>query len=71
MEHRDFDVELKIYDVEGKLVKTLVNGTRPTGRHEVRWNGQNNSGRSMSSGVYFYRIKVGKTSLTRRMVLLK
>jgi len=59
-------VELKIYDARGRLVATLVDGTRPAGKHEVAWNAA-----AQASGVYFCRLRAGVINETRRLVLLK
>jgi sugar lactone lactonase YvrE len=64
-------VSLRVYNVEGKLVRTLVDGERRAGTRAVSWDGRDDSGRAVSSGVYFYRIDSGRVSQTRRMVLLK
>jgi hypothetical protein len=57
---------LKVYDVAGRLVATLVNGEMPGGLHEATWDAK-----GMPSGVYFYRLTKGSFSETRKMVLLK
>jgi len=64
-------VTLNVYDVSGGLVRTLVNQQQSRGTHEARWDGRDNRGRSVASGVYFYRMNAGSFSETRRMVLLK
>ncbi len=64
-------VTLAVYDANGRLVRTLVDETRPIGRSEVVWDGRNDSGTSVGSGVYFYRLDAGKFSESRKMVLLK
>jgi hypothetical protein len=64
-------VTLAIYDVEGSRVRTLVNESTGAGRHEYVWDGRNESGGSVSSGLYFYRLTAGKQTLTKKMVLLK
>jgi len=63
--------KLSIFDIEGKLVKTLVNDTTDEGFREVTWDGLNAKGNPVSSGVYFYSLKAGDKVLTRKMVLLK
>lgn len=68
---RDAYVELKIYDVRGSLVATLLEEERPAGRHSVAWNGRDRFDRAVASGVYFSRITAGEWSATRRMTLLK
>ena len=64
-------VTLSIYDVNGKMVDTLVDGTVGEGYNEYRWDGKDASGGTVSSGVYFYRLTSGKQTLTKKMVLLK
>jgi outer membrane protein assembly factor BamB len=64
-------VSLKIYDLRGRLVRTLVDETREAGEYSVIWEGKDASGRMVSSGVYLYRIKAGDFVQTRKMVLLK
>ena len=64
-------VTLSVYDLNGRLVRTLVNGTRDLGQHSITWDGRDNAGTSVASGVYFYRLDAGKFSDTRKMVLLK
>jgi len=65
------NVTLAVYNVEGRLVKTLLAATVGEGRHEYVWDGTDASGVSVSSGVYFYRLTGGRQTLTRKMVLLK
>ncbi len=64
-------VTLNVYDASGKLIRTLVNEEMPTGSNDVAWNGTDNAGNRVSSGVYFYRLTAGKQTLTKKMVLLK
>jgi flagellar hook assembly protein FlgD len=64
-------VSLTVYDVQGRLVRRLVNGTRPAGRYEARWDGKDGSGRSIASGVYFYHLEASRSTATRQMVLLR
>jgi hypothetical protein len=65
-------VNLKIYNVAGQLVKTLVNDVRTPGiTHVVSWDGRNNTGQSVSSGVYFYKLVTKDFTQTKKMVLLK
>ena len=65
------DVTIKVFDVTGREVQTLVAGTLNAGTHQVQWDGLSNSGRPVASGVYLYRLEAGKQIITRRMVLLK
>jgi hypothetical protein len=64
-------VTLKVYDVHGRLVRTLVNTTVTGGRKTAVWNGTNDRGRDVASGVYFYRMTAPGFEKTRKMVLLK
>lgn len=65
------DVLLAVYDARGNRIATLVDGPRDAGHHAIRWNGQNQSGLPVASGVYFYRLETGNWESTRRMVLVK
>jgi len=64
-------VSLDIYNIKGQLVKTLYHGNAEIGSHTAIWNGLDNSGNACSSGVYFYRLRTPKTSLVRKMLMLK
>jgi len=64
-------VRLEIFDVEGRLVSTLVDGTMPPGRHQLRWDGLDRRGAPVATGTYFYRLTAGKRSQSRKMLLLK
>ena len=62
---------IQIYDVSGRLVRTLANEMTPAGFHEVTWNGRNESGREVSAGVYLYKVDLDNFQETRRIVLMK
>jgi hypothetical protein len=64
-------VDLTIYNVEGKRVATLVEGVLGEGYRRVVWNGRNDRGNPVASGVYFYRLTTGTKTLTRKMVLVR
>jgi flagellar hook assembly protein FlgD len=64
-------VQIAVYDVAGKLVKTLRDRYESAGSNEVEWDGRDHAGRPVGSGVYFYRIKAGNMAATRKMVLIK
>ncbi|HET6350158.1 MAG TPA: FlgD immunoglobulin-like domain containing protein [Candidatus Krumholzibacteria bacterium] len=64
-------VRLSIFEVSGRLVRTLVDEDQGGGAHEVVWTGRDDNGRAASSGVYFYVLEAGKQRLTRKLVLLK
>ena len=60
-----------IFDITGKLVKTLITGEQSSGQGIVQWNGQNSTGIPLPSGVYFYRLSSTDFTATRKIVLLK
>ncbi len=62
---------IEIFDVRGRLVRTLVNAMMPPGSKSVKWDGEDSHGRTVPSGVYFYRLTAGDKSLTKKMVLLR
>jgi hypothetical protein len=64
-------VSVKVYNVAGQLVRTLVNENRAAGPHTVVWDGRNDSGSPVASGVYFYKLVANNFSQTKKMVLLK
>jgi flagellar hook assembly protein FlgD len=55
----------------GQEVKTLVNNEMQAGSYEVNWNGDNNFGQKVSSGIYLYTINAGKFIQSQKMILLK
>lgn len=65
------EIEIRIYDIGGRLVKNLVNDTYNAGFHSVVWNGDNDSNEKAASGVYFYKFIAGTTSGVKQMILLK
>ncbi len=64
-------VTLRIYNTLGQTVATLVNSRQPSGLHNVEWNGRNEAGNKVGSGVYLYRIRAGDFNRTRKMLLMK
>jgi len=65
-------VDLRVYDVAGRLVRTLLNGEpRESGFQQVRWDGTDAAGARVASGVYFYRVNALGQSATRRMLRVK
>ena len=62
---------LTIYLVDGRRVVTLVDQFSPAGRQEIVWNGVDEHGRQVPSGIYFYRLEAGKYSETKRMALIR
>jgi hypothetical protein len=64
-------VRIAVYDASGGLVRTLIDEVGSVGTHDVQWDGRDNGGSPVGSGVYFYRITAGKYSDSKKMVLLK
>jgi hypothetical protein len=64
-------VTLRIYDVSGKLIRTLVEGVQSPGQKRATWNGKNDRGQRVASGVYFYRLRAPRFDKTRKMVLVQ
>lgn len=65
------EVRLTVYNVLGREVKELLNGYVEAGRHSLEWNGTDNAGKPVASGIYFYALQAGQTRLVRKMVLSK
>ncbi len=64
-------VEITIYNILGQPVRNLVDGKQPGGSHRIQWNGKNDNGVQLPSGVYLLRLNTGAFLQTRRMVLVK
>jgi flagellar hook assembly protein FlgD len=64
-------VDLAVFDLRGRLVRTLVATELAAGRHTVAWNGRDEGGRNVPSGTYFYRLIARGETLTDKMLLLK
>lgn len=65
------NILLAIYDIRGKLIKTLVQGFAKEGNYCQTWNNQDNQGRVLNSGVYFLQLQAGEYELSRKLVLLR
>ncbi len=63
--------EIRIYDARGRLVRTLVDEKRPAGRQNVKWDGRDEAGREVASGIYFYSLTAPGVDENRRMILVK
>ena len=64
-------VNITIYDMMGRIVKTLVNGSQTAGFKSVQWNATNDKNEPVSAGLYLYTIQAGEFRQTKKMVLLK
>lgn len=65
------NVIIEVFNIKGQKVKTLVRDSYTPGHHSVVWSGTDNHGKSVSSGVYFYKMSTPSQSTTRKMLLLK
>jgi hypothetical protein len=65
------DVSLKIYNVAGQIVRTLVEARPPAGSHAAAWDGTDDNHRAMASGIYFCRIQAGQTTEAIKMTLVR
>ena len=65
------EARLEVYNVQGRLVKTLVEGQLEAGVHQVVWDGTDASGSQVATGVYMYRLTAGDRVETRKMSLVK
>ena len=68
---KDSSVRLEVTDVNGRTVRTLVDSAVPAGRHYIGWDGRDDRGREVASGVYFYNVVAGGFRETKRMVVVK
>ena len=68
---RERGVELVVYDVQGQKVATLLSGVRTAGVHSVHWDGRDDRGRTLASGLYFYKLRAGERKQTRKLLLLR
>jgi hypothetical protein len=64
-------VVLRVYDISGRPVRTLVQGRREPERYEIIWDSRDDGGQAVAAGMYFYRFEAPGYSKTRKMVLLK
>ena len=67
----DTDVMIRIFDIQGRMVKTLVSGQEQAGRKSIVWDATNQIGEQGAAGMYLYLIQSGEFQKTRKMVLLK
>lgn len=62
---------LAIYDLRGRLVRTLISEERPAGEYSARWDGRDDAGRRQASGAYLAKLQLGSIQRVVRMTLLK
>ena len=64
-------VSLKVFNIHGQLVATLVEGTRPAGTYQIAWDGCDAQGQAVSSGAYIVRLDAAGQQATRKMILIQ
>ncbi len=65
------NIELAVFNVKGQRIKTLINDVMPSGEHSVIWDGDNDNGVKVASGIYFYKLQAGTYTKTKKMILMK
>ncbi|HOD55618.1 MAG TPA: FlgD immunoglobulin-like domain containing protein, partial [Candidatus Cloacimonadota bacterium] len=68
---KDAHVSIDVFNVKGQKVRTLVNDRLTAGSHTIQWNGTDDNGKNVGSGIYFFNMKSGKYTSTRKMILMK
>ncbi|RLC53390.1 MAG: hypothetical protein DRI23_00385 [Candidatus Cloacimonadota bacterium] len=68
---KDGNVDLKVYNMKGQLVKTLVSENKTAGSHSIEWNGTDDSNHKVSSGLYFYKLDTSDYTSVKKMIMLK
>jgi flagellar hook assembly protein FlgD len=64
-------VELFVYDLQGRKIRTLAGRTYASGSHQVTWDGRDAVGNPMANGIYFYALRIGMSERTGRIVLVR
>jgi hypothetical protein len=64
-------VSLKVYNIQGQLVRALANEDKKVGSYEVRWNGYDDNGQRVSNGIYIYQLNAGGERMVKKMTLLR
>lgn len=65
------DVDIKIFNINGELVRVFTFSNQSSGRYSVNWDGRNSNNQPVASGMYLYRVSFGNSVLTRKMLLIK
>jgi hypothetical protein len=68
---KDEEVDIKVFNIKGQIVKSLTSGKMKKGRHSLTWNGRDNNNKPVSSSVYFVKIKTKNKSINKKIVLMK
>ncbi|MCK4595848.1 T9SS type A sorting domain-containing protein, partial [candidate division WOR-3 bacterium] len=70
-DYTKYDIQLAIYDISGRLVKSLVEGEKRTGYYTAEWDGRDDRGKKVTSGIYFYRLEAGDYKAARKLIILR
>jgi flagellar hook assembly protein FlgD len=70
-ELEESEMLLTVYDIRGRKVRTLRSESVKAGQYQVTWDGRDDRGKVLSSGIYLYRLQIGSVVETKRMVILK
>ena len=65
------EVKINVFDINGRLVNTLINSSLTSGQHSVVWNGEDSAGNKASAGIYMYTLTSDEVSITNKMILVK
>ncbi|MBD3232652.1 MAG: S8 family serine peptidase, partial [candidate division Zixibacteria bacterium] len=68
---KESEVNLSVYNLLGRMIRTLVDKRLPAGFHSITWNGKDKSGKDLASGIYFYKLEAHGMSETKRLTILK
>ena len=68
---QDSEVKLSIYNVLGQKIRTLVNANKEAGYYDATWDGRDNAGQQVASGVYLYRLRAGEFTEVKKLMLLR
>jgi hypothetical protein len=71
VDHANQRVSLTIYDVNGRRIKTLVDGAKAAGKYQTYWDGRGEKGQNVAPGIYFYKLTVGKKSIAKKLILVR
>ena len=67
----DGNIKISVYNLKGQRVTTLFDDYRKSGKYTVDWNGKNENGKSVRSGVYFYKLSTSDKKIVKKMIVLK
>jgi rare lipoprotein A (peptidoglycan hydrolase) len=69
--HEGAEISIRVYDVKGRHISTIADGKQSLGRQMASWDGRDEKGQDIASGIYFYRMKAPGFEMTRKVVILR